>query len=46
MAKRMCTRAVSKEHFILKHCLDKYETLDMCDKLVYTFLPTIKFVPD
>ena len=46
MAQGMCTRVVSKENFILKHCLDKYETQDMCDKFVDTFLPTIKFLPD
>ena len=42
----MCEKAVSKKHFTLKHCLDKYKTQDMCHKVVDACLIALKFVPD
>ena len=39
-------KVVSKEPFMLKYCLDKYKTQEMCDKAVDAFLPALKFVPD
>lgn len=31
---------------MLKHCLDRYKTHEMCDKAVNDFLPTLNSVPD
>ena len=31
---------------MLKYCLDRYKTLELCDKAVDYFLPALKFVPD
>ena len=31
---------------MLKYCLDRYKTQEMCDKAVDEFLPALKFVPD
>ena len=31
---------------MLKHCLDRYKTQEMCDKAVSDFLPTLNSVPD
>ena len=31
---------------MLKYCLDRYKTQDMCDKAVDTCLPALKFAPD
>ena len=31
---------------MLKYCLDKYKTQEMCDKAVNAFLAALKFVPD
>ena len=28
----MCDKAISKNHFMLKYCLDRYKTQDVCDK--------------
>ena len=30
----MCDRVVSEDPFILKYCLDRYETQKMCDEAV------------
>ena len=30
----MCGRVVSKDHFMLKYCHDKYKTQEMCDEAV------------
>ena len=42
----MCDKDVSEKPFILKHCPDKFETQDMCDKAVYSCLLALQFVPD
>ena len=42
----MCNKVVSKEPFILKHCLDRYKTQEIGVKAVDNFLPTLKLVPD
>ena len=44
----MCNKVVSKEHFILRFCLDKYKTQEMCDKAVNAcpWPPAIKSFPD
>ena len=31
---------------MLKYCLDRYNTQEMCDKTVNAYLPVLKFVPD
>ena len=31
---------------MLKYCLDRYKTQEMCDKAVDNFLSALKFVPD
>ena len=31
---------------MLKYCIDRYKTQEMCDKAVDDFLPTLKFVTD
>ena len=42
----MCDKVVSEEPFILKYCLVRYKTKEMCDKVVDASLPALKFVPD
>ena len=42
----MCDKAVSKDPFVLKYCLDRYKSQEMRNKAVDAFLPTLKFVPD
>ena len=42
----MCDKAFSEDFFLLKCCLGRYKTQDMCDKVVDSFLTTLKFVPD
>ena len=42
----MCDKVLSKGNFMLKFCLDKYRSQEMCNKAVAVFLPTLKFVPD
>ena len=42
----MCNKVVSKEPFMLKYCLDRYKTQEMCDKAVDAFLSMLKFGPD
>ena len=31
---------------MLKYCLGRYKTQEMCNKVVGDFLPTLKFIPD
>ena len=38
-------KLVSKAPFMLKHCLDKYKTEEMCDKAVDLCIPALKFAP-
>ena len=42
----MCYEAVSNDPFMLKHCLDRYQTQKVFDKTVDEFVPVLKFVPD
>ena len=42
----MCIKAVSEDLYIIKHCLDRYKTREMCDKAADDFLPALRFVPD
>ena len=42
----MFEKAVSKEPFLLKYCLDKYKYQEMCEKAVDAFLPLLKSIPD
>ena len=42
----MYDKAVSKDPFMLKYCLNGYKTQEMCDKAVNNFLPALKFVSD
>ena len=41
----MREKAVSKESFMLKYCLDRYNTQEVFEKVVDAFLPLSKFVP-
>lgn len=38
-------KLVSKDPFMLKHCLDKYKTEEICDKAVDLCIPELKFAP-
>ena len=40
----MCGKIVPDDPFELKYCHDKYKTQKICNKAVYDFLPTLKFV--
>ena len=40
----MSNKVVSEDPFILKHCLVRYKTQEMCDKAADSFLPPLKFV--
>ena len=42
----MCDKNISKEPFILKYCLDRYKTQEMCYEAVDGCLPALKFIPD
>ena len=42
----MCDKAVSSDLFMLKFCLHRYKTQEMCDKTAEDFLPALKFVPN
>ena len=42
----MCDNFVSKKTFMLKYCLNRYMTQEMCDKAVDAFPPILKFIPD
>ena len=35
-----------KETFMLKYCLNRHKTQEMCDEGADAFLPILKFVPD
>ena len=37
---------VSKKSFMLKYCLDRHKTQEMCDKAIDACMPALKFVPD
>ena len=39
-------KVVSKEHFMLKYCFDRYKTQELCDKAVDVFLSSLNFFPD
>ena len=38
----MCDKVVSEEHFMLKDCLHRYKTQEICYKAVHAFLLTLK----
>ena len=42
----MRDKAFPEDSFMLKYCLGKFETQEMSDKAVDSFLLTLKFVPD
>ena len=42
----MCVKAISKNHFMLEYCHDRYKTQEICSKAVDNFLPALKFVPN
>ena len=42
----MCEKAVSLVLFMLKNCLDKYRSQEMCKEAVGVCLPFLRFVPD
>ena len=42
----MRDKFISKDSFMLKYCVDRCKTQEMCDKAVDAFLRTLKFVPD
>ena len=42
----MCDKAVSNDLFMIKYCLGRYKTQEICDKAVNDFLPALKLVPD
>ena len=42
----MCDKVVFEDPLMLKYCLDKYKTQEMCDKAADDFLPALKFVPE
>ena len=42
----MCDRVVSEDTFMLKYCLNRYNTQNMCDEAVNDCLLAIKFVLD
>ena len=42
----MCDKAVSNDPFMVKYCVDRYKTQEMCNKAVNDFLPALKFIPD
>ena len=41
----MYDKAISNDPFMLKYCLGRYKTQEMCHKAVDDFLPALKFVP-
>ena len=43
---KMCVKVVFKKPFILKDCLNRCNTREMCDKAVDVCLPVLKFVPN
>ena len=42
----MCDDVISKVPLMLKYCLDRYKTQEICDEAVDAFLPALKFVFD
>ena len=42
----MCVKVVFKKPFMLKDCLNRCNTREMCDKAVDVCLPVLKFVPN
>ena len=42
---KKCDKVVSKEYFMLKNCLNKYKSQEMCKVTVDASLPLLKFVP-
>ena len=42
----MLCRSFGKDHFMLKHCLNRHKAQELCDKAVDDFLPTLKFILD
>ena len=42
----MSDKGVSGKPFMLKYCLNRYKSQEMCDKAVDAFLTTSKFVPN
>ena len=42
----VCDKDVSKEHLILKYCLDRRKTQKLSNKAVVACLLALKFVPD
>ena len=41
----MCNKFICIEPFLLKYCLNRYKTQELCEKAINDFLPTLKFVP-
>ena len=42
----MCDKVVFDYPFMLKHCLDRNKTQELCNKAVDNFLQALKFIPD
>ena len=42
----MCDKVAFKEPFMLKYCLDRYDTQGMCDNIVDACLLALKFAPN
>ena len=42
----MHDKAVSEDPIMLKYCLNRHKTQELCDKAVDDFLPTLKFILD
>ena len=42
----MCDKFACKDRFMLRYCLGRYKTQEMCDKTVDAFLSRLKFVFD
>ena len=42
----MYGKAVSNNSFMLKYCLNRYKTQEICNKVVDDFLPALQFVCD
>ena len=42
----MCNKVVFEETCMLKYCLNRYKSQEMCDKAVDAFLRTLNFFPD
>ena len=44
--KKYAIKFFQKKQFVLKYCLDRYKSQEICDKAVDACLPALKFVPD